>query len=510
MIRKAYSPAPNAGRKPSSGPPQENHPQTARKRPDQPGQLRAISRQGARRLRRPARGPAGHGQPAVAAHPPGRPAAARTEVRPARRQGTFSDVGSGAGQIAKHLLKYADADASITCCDLSPEMLRRGRARLKSTAAAPTWRPTWCACPLPTAASTASPAATCWSTCPMLGLACRELARVMRPGRPDAAADHRGQFLGRWTSRFWCCRTYNRASSIAPARSWGWCGRKSSGSPACTSCCSAGGICVEIEKLGRPPSPVWLSTPADPRFARSTSFVISGGQLIRSGNRLAVPRLTCSRVGGSSKKPPAYLVPCQLGQTTGPITGRRICPPCVWPASIRSKPVGAGPSQTDRAYVPAKILQGSAPPRGADRASSGTWRNHGRSSPATMIWPSRSSAAATEIDEAGRLHGGAQSIDVVGPQVVIAEDEEFADARGAGPSISATQGMQGLVADVAGQGQHVDEACWSVARLLRSRRDRSGRSGAGRTSGRSTTRPTRAQGRHDRPRIRRRAAATAG
>src|SRR4051812_35141448 len=40
------------------------------------------------------------------------------------------DVGSGAGQIAKHLLKYADVDASITCCDLSPEMLIRARTRL--------------------------------------------------------------------------------------------------------------------------------------------------------------------------------------------------------------------------------------------------------------------------------------------------------------------------------------------------------------------------------------------
>src|ERR1700704_4185321 len=42
------------------------------------------------------------------------------------------DVGSGAGQIARHLLKYADNEARITCCDLSPEMLRRARSRLKS------------------------------------------------------------------------------------------------------------------------------------------------------------------------------------------------------------------------------------------------------------------------------------------------------------------------------------------------------------------------------------------
>ena len=42
------------------------------------------------------------------------------------------DVGSGAGQIAKHLLKYADPRADLTCVDLSPEMLRRARHRLKS------------------------------------------------------------------------------------------------------------------------------------------------------------------------------------------------------------------------------------------------------------------------------------------------------------------------------------------------------------------------------------------
>ena len=42
------------------------------------------------------------------------------------------DVGSGAGQIAKHLVKYSDPEAEITCFDLSHEMLRRARHRLKS------------------------------------------------------------------------------------------------------------------------------------------------------------------------------------------------------------------------------------------------------------------------------------------------------------------------------------------------------------------------------------------
>src|SRR5262245_18990543 len=43
------------------------------------------------------------------------------------------DVGSGAGQIAQHLLKYADPAARITCMDLSYQMLRRARHRLKSS-----------------------------------------------------------------------------------------------------------------------------------------------------------------------------------------------------------------------------------------------------------------------------------------------------------------------------------------------------------------------------------------
>ena len=42
------------------------------------------------------------------------------------------DVGSGAGQIAKHLLKYSDSGASVTCFDISFEMLRRARNRLQS------------------------------------------------------------------------------------------------------------------------------------------------------------------------------------------------------------------------------------------------------------------------------------------------------------------------------------------------------------------------------------------
>src|SRR3990172_7848392 len=41
------------------------------------------------------------------------------------------DVGSGAGQLAQHLIKYGDPGVRVTCMDLSQPMLRRARHRLK-------------------------------------------------------------------------------------------------------------------------------------------------------------------------------------------------------------------------------------------------------------------------------------------------------------------------------------------------------------------------------------------
>ncbi len=41
------------------------------------------------------------------------------------------DVGSGAGQLAQHVIKYGDPGAEVTCIDLSQPMLRRARNRLK-------------------------------------------------------------------------------------------------------------------------------------------------------------------------------------------------------------------------------------------------------------------------------------------------------------------------------------------------------------------------------------------
>jgi SAM-dependent methyltransferase len=100
------------------------------------------------------------------------------------------DVGSGAGQIAKHLLKYADPGANITCCDLSPEMLCRARTRLKSSV------------PQHVAADLARlPFADESFDCITCGYVLEHLPDARfgpRDGarRANAAADDRGQLLG--------------------------------------------------------------------------------------------------------------------------------------------------------------------------------------------------------------------------------------------------------------------------------------------------------------------------
>jgi len=157
------------------------------------------------------------------------------------------DVGSGAGQIAKHLLKYADVDASITCCDLSPEMLIRARTRLRSC-----W-PTHVAadlCHLPFDDESFD-CVTCGYVLEHLpearpGLA--ELARVMKPGGRMLLLTTEDNFSGAWTSRFWCCRTYNRAELYRTSQELGLVWKNELWFTRMHKLLRAGGICVEIEK----------------------------------------------------------------------------------------------------------------------------------------------------------------------------------------------------------------------------------------------------------------------
>jgi ubiquinone/menaquinone biosynthesis C-methylase UbiE len=157
------------------------------------------------------------------------------------------DVGSGAGQIAKHLLKYADPTAQITCCDLSAEMLRRSRSRLKSKL------PRYVAADLTCLpfADNSFDCVTCGYVLEHLpdarpGLS--ELARVMAPGARMLLLTTEDSFSGAWTSRFWCCRTYNRQELYRTCQDLGLHWTQELWFTRMHKLLRAGGICVEIQK----------------------------------------------------------------------------------------------------------------------------------------------------------------------------------------------------------------------------------------------------------------------
>ncbi len=158
------------------------------------------------------------------------------------------DVGSGAGQISNHLLKFADQDAEITCFDLSPEMLRRARQRQKST------RPTYLAADLshlPFADETFD-CVTCGYVLehlpdPRTGLA--ELSRVMKPGGRMLLLTTEDSFSGAWTSYIWYCRTYNRPDLLKTCEATGLKLRNELWFTRMHQMFKAGGICVELVKV---------------------------------------------------------------------------------------------------------------------------------------------------------------------------------------------------------------------------------------------------------------------
>mgnify|MGYP000321372466 FL=1 len=157
------------------------------------------------------------------------------------------DVGSGAGQIARHLLKYADPEANITCFDLSTEMLRRARLRLKSD------RPRYVAADLSMLpfADESFDCVTCGYVLehlpdPRVGLS--ELARVMKPGAKMLLLTTEDNLSGAWTSRIWCCRTYNRQELARVCQALGLRWRNELWYTRMHQVLRAGGICVEIVK----------------------------------------------------------------------------------------------------------------------------------------------------------------------------------------------------------------------------------------------------------------------
>jgi ubiquinone/menaquinone biosynthesis C-methylase UbiE len=157
------------------------------------------------------------------------------------------DVGSGAGQIAKHLLKYADPEAELSCFDLSHEMLRRARNRLKSD------RPKFVVAdltrlPFP---SETFDCVTCGYVLehvpdPKIGLA--ELSRVMVPGARMLLLATEDNFTGACTSLMWRCRTYNRRELARICDEVGLHWNKELWYTRMHRVLRAGGICVELVK----------------------------------------------------------------------------------------------------------------------------------------------------------------------------------------------------------------------------------------------------------------------
>jgi ubiquinone/menaquinone biosynthesis C-methylase UbiE len=171
----------------------------------------------------------------------------RTRRFDLRGMQSILDVGSGAGQIARHLLKYSDPGAKITCIDLSRQMLIRARQRLKSQ------RPKFVTADLSHLpfADESFDGVTCGYVLehlpdPRTGLA--ELARVMRPGGRMFLLTTEDNFSGAWTSRLWCCRTYNRRELMNLCESLGLRWKNELWFTRVHRAIRAGGICVEIEK----------------------------------------------------------------------------------------------------------------------------------------------------------------------------------------------------------------------------------------------------------------------
>ncbi len=119
------------------------------------------------------------------------------------------DIGSGAGQLLGHLLSHTDASTRIVACDLSHQMLRRARNRIKND------RPVYV-----TADITRLPfqdnsfgCVTCGWVLehlpdPQPGL--KEMCRVLRPAGSMLLLATEDTLTGAVVSRTWKCRTYNR------------------------------------------------------------------------------------------------------------------------------------------------------------------------------------------------------------------------------------------------------------------------------------------------------------
>jgi len=166
------------------------------------------------------------------------------DLRGAKR---ILDAGCGAGQLTRHLARYADPDASITACDFSVEMLLRARQRLQSSSIQFVLGELK---QLPFADASFD-CITCGYALEHLsdarsGLA--ELARVLRVGGRLLLRTTEDNWTGHLTSRVWSCRAYNRQELQYRCHEQGLIWKKELWYSSVHQRLGIGGICVEIER----------------------------------------------------------------------------------------------------------------------------------------------------------------------------------------------------------------------------------------------------------------------
>ena len=157
------------------------------------------------------------------------------------------DEGSGAGQLLRHILKYADPQARLVGFDLSHDMLRRARGRLKSD------RPKLVVAdltrlPFPDASFDCVTCGYVLEHVPDARLGLAELSRVMVPGARMFLLTTEDTFSGAWTSRVWCCRTYNRRELAHICEEVGLRWHQELWFTPVHKVLRAGGICAELVK----------------------------------------------------------------------------------------------------------------------------------------------------------------------------------------------------------------------------------------------------------------------
>lgn len=125
------------------------------------------------------------------------------------------DVGTGAGQILKHLLRLTSPDASITACDLSHRMLHRARIAARPWLKSASTRVRFLNADLNRLpfADGEFDLVTCGYVLehladPRQGLG--ELHRVLSPGGSLLLAATEDTFAGQMCGRLWGCRSLNR------------------------------------------------------------------------------------------------------------------------------------------------------------------------------------------------------------------------------------------------------------------------------------------------------------